>query len=198
MNYRYSDVLISLYFVDKYNQNKIGKVQLQKLIYLADILAVLWEVLGPKYGHETYKYGPYDKDIQNAVDALVFRGFVDIVSFDISSGKSLDVKYKINDLGLDLYESIRKEKIINKKTDFYSHISYEVNKRNWFNLKSMVYSEPSFLSNKIEGYGYGFNHLSLLNNDSLRILYDFEKMLKPGEKISKQNMIAIFFKLLDK
>lgn len=197
MNYRFSDVLISLFFANKYKQDKIGKIQLQKLIYLADTISIIWKVLAPKHGHKTYKYGPYDKNIQNAVDVLAFRGFVDIVSFVILE-KNVDVKYKISELGLKLYERIGSEPTIAKKIDFYKHISYEVDKRNWFDLKSMVYSEPSYISNKIDGYGFGFDYLSLLNNESLRILYDFEKMLKPGQKISKQNMVTIFFKLIDK
>lgn len=197
MNYRFSDVLISLYFANKHQQNKIGRIQLQKLIYLADTISVIWEVLAPKYGHETYKYGPYDKNIQNAVDAMVFRGFIDVVSFDIISEKNVDVKYRISEIGIKLYERISRENIISRKIDFYEHISFEVNKRNWFDLKSMVYSEPSYLANKIDGYGYGFDYISILKNESLRILYDFEKMLKPNQKISKQNMVTIFFKLID-
>ena len=197
MNYRYSDVLISLFFARKYDQNAIGRIQLQKLIYLVDIISIIWEVLAPRYGHETYKYGPYDKNIQNAVDALVFRRLVDIVSLDMNSENNIDVKYKINEFGIMLYEKIKDENIIAKKIELYDNITQEVDKREWFNLKGMVYSEPYYLLNKVEGYGYGFDYLNSLKNQSLRILYDFERMLKTGQKISKQNMVSIFFKLIE-
>lgn len=197
MNFRFPDVLLCLYYANLNKESSIGRIQLQKFIYLADTMSIIWDVLSPKHGHVTYKYGPWDRNIQNAVDALAFRGFLSIDHLNFSDKGSVEVLYKINNLGIKLISKLKNNDTFKGKIELYEYMAAEVTKRNWNNLIGLVYNDPAFLNYRREGYGYNFDYLSPMKNDTLRILYDFEKMLEPGKRISKRNMVSIFFKILE-
>jgi uncharacterized protein YwgA len=194
-NQRFIDVLFALKTAADYNQT-LGRIQLQKYVYLTDTVGLIWEVIAPKNGHETYKHGPFDESINNAVDVLAFRGFVDIVSIKMEE-KRVDALYCINKTGIKLFEGIVAEEHFNKKNTLYQQIGIHVNRIGWRKLRELVYAEPTYLQSRASGYGYKFDYLSLFSNESLRILYQFENMLKDGQKISKENMVSLFFKLIE-
>jgi hypothetical protein len=60
----------------------------------------------------------------------------------------------------------------------------------------LVYAEPTYVQSRANGYGYKFDYLSLFTNESLRVLYQFENMLKDGQRITKENIVSLFFKLI--
>lgn len=194
-NIRHKDVLIALYMADKYGQ-KLGRLQLQKFIYLADTISVLWNTLAPKMGHITYDFGPYDQNIQNAVDVLAFRGFVSVVDYKIVDER-VQASYRISKQGVELYDALEKNRAFKNRISLYEEIAVQVNKRNWLKLKEMVYSEPGYSVSRVQGHGFQFDYSSSLKNDSLRILLGFDKMLAKGKTVSKQNMVSLFFKLLN-
>src|SRR5688572_8648288 len=66
----------------------LNRIRLQKYIYLADVLSIVYAALPPVDGHITYKNGPYDRAIQNAVDALAFRGFVHVMTGGLDTNSS--------------------------------------------------------------------------------------------------------------
>ena len=193
-NNRFIDVIIALEVAKEFNQS-LGRVQLQKYIYLSDTISVIWDVLAPKEGHETYKHGPFDEAINNAVDILAFRGLVDIVSINIEENR-IDAAYQINSIGLKIFEEMSSKQYFANKILLYRQIGKHVDISGWKKLKSLVYMEPTYLQSRATGYGYMFDYLSLFNNQSLRILYQFESMLDKGQKISRENMVSLFFKLL--
>jgi hypothetical protein len=191
---RFTDVILALKVAKDYNQT-LGRVQLQKYIYLSDTISVIWDVLAPREGHETYKHGPFDEAINNAVDILAFRGLVDIVSINIEENK-IDASYEINNIGVKIFEEMSTELYFINKILLYQQIGKHVDIAGWKKLKALVYAEPTYLQSRATGYGYMFDYLSLFHNQSLRILYQFESMLEKGQKLSKENMVSLFFKLL--
>ena len=74
---RMADVAFALAAAHDHRE-RLGKLRLQKFIYLADAVSLLYSFLPPQENHTTYMYGPYDAAIQRAVDSLAFRGFVAI------------------------------------------------------------------------------------------------------------------------
>ena len=196
---RYRDVIIALKLADDYGQN-LGRIQLQKFIYLADIISVLWNTLAPKNGHETYRNGPYDSDIQNAVDILSFRGFISIVDINIRDEKRVSSNYRININGKKLFDRLKNNLLFKNRIELYCFIAKKIDERGWANLMALVYAEPTYSYSKINGWGYRFNYSSLLTNDTLQILRGFEKMLNrnSGFQLSKENLTSLYFKLLDK
>ena len=195
VNARFIDVILTLQVANSYNQ-QIGRIQLQKYIYLSDTISLIWDVIATKYGHETYKHGPFDEAINNAIDALAFRGFVDIASIKMEE-KRVDALYVINKSGSKLFNELYDNDYFKNKISLYQTVGSHVDRIGWRKLKDLVYAEPTYLHSRANGYGFKFDYLSLFSNDSLRILYQFENMLKDGQKISKENMVSMFFKLIE-
>jgi len=194
INNRFIDVIIALSVAQEYEQ-VIGRIQLQKFIYLSDTIAATWSVLAPKNGHETYKHGPYDDSINNAVDALAFRGFVTITNMRMEE-RRVDAQYEINRFGIKIFEELAAESHFQNKVYLYRQIGMHVNSVGWKKLKELVYAEPTYVQSKATGYGYKFDYLSLFTNESLRILYQLENLVKSGHQISRENMVSLFFKLI--
>lgn len=195
--YRYKDVLLALSTADKHGQ-QLGRLQLQKFVYLADTLSLLWELASPK-SYETYKQGPYDPNVQNAVDVLAFRGAVNIVKSNVHDGGNiLSATYQISKIGLQIAENILEEDVIARKYELYQIIGRHINQRGWSKLKELVYSEATYLTMKVQGWGRPLETDSLLTNDSLQILLGFNFLLKDkSAKLSKTNLVSIFFQVLD-
>ena len=193
-NSRFIDVIMALKVAKDYHQT-LGRIQLQKYIYLSDTISIVWDVLAPKEGHETYKHGPFDEAINNAVDILSFRGVVDVKSINIEENK-VDALYELNQIGLKLFEEMTSEANFKNKIDLYHHIGDNVNRIGWKKLINLVYKEPTYVQSRAEGYGYKFNYMSLFDNQTIRILYQFEEMIPNGQKITRKNMVSLFFKLL--
>lgn len=194
-NTRFIDVLLALKNADEYNQ-LLGRIQLQKYIYLSDTISVIWDILAPSDGHETYKNGPYDESITNAVDVLAFRGFVVIESMNMEHSK-VAASYKISKAGIKLFEALNNEVRFQNKILLFNEMAKHIEKIGWKKLMKLVYSEPTYIQSRATGYGYKFDYMSLFANESLRILYQFEEMLQNGQRITKQNMLSLFFKILN-
>ena len=194
--YRYKDVLYALAVAKAYNQH-LGKIQLQKYIYLADTLAPIWNLIsGDRY--RTYKNGPYDRNIQNAVDVFAFRGAVTIVKSDFHAADSIHVSYEISDIGQQIVVRLREQPEFSKKLELYEILGKYINKRGWNNLMTLVYSEPTFVSSKGEGYGVHLGLDSLLTNETLQILLGFNTLFKDNpSRLGKKSLVSIFFQLLD-
>ncbi len=198
INNRIKDVIIALNVAEQYNQ-ELGRLGLQKFIYLADIISLYWGMLNICNGHETYKRGPYDYDIQNSVDVLAFRGFVSISQSNIKEDGSVTASYVLSKFGKLLFKELEKNRIFKTRIELFTSIGYHVEKRGWRNLKALVYLEPTYCFAKNNGWGYRLDYSSLLSNDTLRILDGFRKMLNSDkmENISKENFTSIFFKILE-
>lgn len=194
---RYKDVLLSLASANNYDVG-LGRLQMQKFVYLADSLSVIWDLLSPDYGFETYKHGPYDPAIQNATDVLVFRGAINITSSEIKSDGTVTALYEISDVGLMIVEKMVTEPSFYRQAELYNLISIHVAKRGWDKLRSLVYSDNTYLSNKVSGWGVSLKTNSLLTNDSLRTLLEYNNLVRNKElKLSKENLVAIYFHILD-
>jgi len=194
---RYKDVLIALAVAHKYGES-LGRLQLQKFIYLGDILSLLWEMFSPTNGYETYKRGPYDRKVQNAVDVLAFRGAVSIATNKNYVGSNGVVSYSITPIGMKIVTRMESETPFLKALQMYNVIGVHINQRGWQNLRKIVYSEATYISNKGAGYGVPLKTNSLLSNLSAQIIWGFEQMVRNKEtSLSKENLVSIFFRVLD-
>lgn len=193
---RYKDVLFALDVAGSYDQ-ALGKLQLQKFVYLADTLSPVWEIISV-FGYETYFHGPYDPNVQNAVDVLAFRGAVDILSINFEADEKVHVTYKISKSGIQIANELREDLGGQKKYELYKTIGYYVNSRGWHKLKDFVYSEGTYLLEKTDRLGKPLKLDSFLSNQTFKMLLGFNSLTgNPDLKISKENMISIFFRILD-
>lgn len=194
---RYRDVILALASAHKYGEG-LGRLQMQKFIYLADSLSILCDLLSPEIGFQTYKHGPYDPAIQNAIDVLMFRGVINIIRSAIKPDGTLTALYEISDSGLTIVKKMKNEPSFFRRAALYNTIGTHVAKRGWGKLKDLVYSDATYVGRKVDGWGVPLNTNSLLSNDSLRILLEFNNLVRNKDlKFSKENIISIFFRILD-
>lgn len=194
---RYRDALLALASAQNYGE-ALGRLQMQKFVYLADSLSMLWDLLGPEIGFQTYKHGPYDPAIQNAIDVLMFRGVIKIVTSEIKPDGTLTALYKISDSGLAIVKKMKTEPYFFRWVDLYGTIGTHVAKRGWEKLKGLVYSDATYVGRKVDGWGVSLNTNSLLSNDSLRILLEFNDLVRDKKlELNKENLTSIFFRILD-
>jgi len=194
-NGRYSDVIISLYATRK-NKSNLGRLQLQKFIYLCDTISLLWNQAALNNGYITYKHGPWDQKIQNAVDVLAFRGFVEIDSTETCNAKKVSAFYKITPDGCKLVEQFSQTLPFSKRLRLCNEVSDAVTQRGWNNLLSLVYSEPTYVQEGGIGWGRKLKMNSIMTNISLRVL-TFFSALSRNSKISEANITILYFELLD-
>src|SRR5689334_16183969 len=96
---RMRDVGMSLLAAASFGQ-PLNRVRLQKFVYLLDQVGQLLRVLPPILGHYSFRNGPFDPRIQNAVDSLAFRGLVDIKGLRRTKEGAVHCDYKLSVAGI--------------------------------------------------------------------------------------------------
>lgn len=193
---RYKDVLFALDVARLYDQ-VLGRLQLQKFIYLADTLSPVWEIISTN-GYETYFHGPYDPNVQNAVDVLAFRGAVDILSINFGTDDKINVTYKISNIGVQIVNEFQSEFGSPKKYELFRVLGSYVNTRGWSKLKDLVYLEGTYLSEKADRLGKPLKLDSFLSNQTFKMLFGFNGLTRSaGIRFTKENLVSMFFRILD-
>lgn len=136
----------------------LGRLEIQKIIYLIDSINAYLFVLSGKRGHQTYFYGPYDKHIQNALDALVIRDFSEMRDINVSNN-TVSCNYYLTDVGVHWTNSlIRKSDSIKYRVDIVDSVFYSLVQRNVVHrVKDLVYAEPVYVTTKDYGHHYDLN-----------------------------------------
>ncbi|WP_339292455.1 hypothetical protein MKY48_05410 [Paenibacillus sp. FSL W8-0187] len=189
---RVRDVGIVLYTCKNYDQ-KLGRLQLQKLIYLLDTLVLCRYLLSVKQGHETYHHGPYDQKIQNAVDLLGFWGLVDITDINVQDGK-ISSNYEISTYGEEwINELINKGEGIYQRFELSRAICDSLSRRNAFNrIRKLVYAEPTYSRIGQKGYGYNLDLSEYDTNLSSQVVAKMEKIYKTDRISVSDKFVADF------
>lgn len=129
------------------------RIQLQKFVYLADVLGQIVGVFKPLAGHKTYQRGPYDAAIQNAVDSLAFRGMARIEGVWRMPNGGLATKYQITDSGRDLLVKMSTSPYLQRKIRIASLIGVELKHFGWNRIVKLVYAEPTYVAARPKGWG---------------------------------------------
>lgn len=193
---RYSDVLMAVSVGDTYNRN-LTKIQLQKFIYLADALSAVWNFIKQFKGHETYKHGPYDPNIQNAVDTLAFRGFIKIEDFEYQDNGNVSCRYGLTDIGKELIEQLTEQSYFQERFEMFQIIGEEIDFKGWVNLVDLVYAEPTYLAERQSGWGRPLVLDSMLTNQSLQMISMIENVASAFEnQLPPKTLVSLYFDML--
>lgn len=142
-----------------YNHDMLlGRLEIQKITYLIDSMSAYLFILSAKKSHQTYFYGPYDKNIQNAIDALNIRGLVEAYDSKVANN-SISCNYALTENGHSWAGIIKKNsKSIQHRSEIADGVLYSLFKRNLLTkVKDLVYAEPMFVDAKSHGYYYDLN-----------------------------------------
>lgn len=129
----------------------LNRIRLQKYTYLADVLSIVYAVLPPADGHITYKNGPYDRAIQNAVDALAFRGFVHVVTGGPDPNSSNT--YSLSTAGHAFARALSDAPLLSIRWNIISDIANQLDIHGWHRLRELAYAEPTFVRTRPSGLG---------------------------------------------
>jgi len=194
---RNKDVLLALKASSAY-VDSIGRLQLQKLIYLFDILAIAWREVAGSNTFSPWNHGPYDQTIQNAVDSLAFRGFVAIDTLSFAGTRKAQSSYSLTAAGESAVEGLSADGPFRDDLDLLSEISAEINRRGWSTIKKIVYSEPTYNTARVTKQG-----ARLSVNSDHNLSWKLIKAIRDGfevrrdQPMSKRTLIQVFFAMLD-
>ncbi len=149
---RMLDVLLAL---DEAEEVRVQptRIQLQKFVYLADVLSQVMGALKLGRGHRTYTRGPYDAAIQNAVDSLAFRGLVRVAGVWRMPGGGVGAKYQLSGPGRRLLSGLREMQEFRRKVAVARIVGTEIGKIGWSHIVEMVYAEPTYVTVRAFGWG---------------------------------------------
>jgi hypothetical protein len=197
---RMFDVAVSLRAAREHNRC-LNRTQLQKFIYLLDVVGYLYEILPPREGHITYKHGPYDNMIQNAVDSLAFRGLVNIVNIKHFPEGNNYSEYILSSAGKTWCSNISKKEGFEHRWTSGLEVAEKVNSIGWERLVELVYAEPTFVSAQDKSFGQRIDVRNGLGNSAAFLI----EMIRRGLTYGKGNknperslMLELFFRYLDR
>lgn len=198
MSNRFKDVLLALRASD-IESHKIGRLQLQKLIYISDVLSPIWRHFSTPAAFIPYMRGPYDSAIQNTVDALAFRGLVTINNLVVQGTRQIESQYSLNLAGRTVVTRLIQNRSFADDLQLYSAIVKEIEYRDWSSIRTLVYAEPTYESAKAAGRWGRLRLDQGAKNLSLVVIDKFQRasMAKKHRPINRNQLVQIFFSFLD-
>src|SRR6266404_7409007 len=182
---RMRDVGFALTAAAEFDQ-LLSRIRLQKLVYLLDVLVYLVELLPPSERHLTYKHGPFDAAIQNAVDCLAFRGLVRISELYREPNGQIHSNYCLTKAGARWVERLTGDQEFRIRARVAESIAREINSIGWDQLIPLVYAEPTFVTARTLGYGTRLNPHDPLRNSAALVL----KTMTHGLRVGFENTVA--------
>lgn len=178
----------------------LNRIALQKLVYIADSLSLIFQLLPPASGHQTYKHGPYDRFIQNAVDSLCFRELAAITKA-VQFENSVSTEYALTDSGSQWIAELGTRESSADRKELFSAVAYELQKNeNWSRLKELVYAEPTFVATRPLGWGKPLQVDDGRRTSSAALLQTIGFALKHGstKPPSRSLVVTLFMRYLDR
>jgi hypothetical protein len=176
------------------------KIQLQKFVYLVDVLSHLVGYFKPREGHKTYKRGPYDQAIQNAVDCLAFRGFVKISGVWETPSGDLAARYAISDNGHLLLTAISQQPAFRDKSRLVELVGNQVAKFGWNRIVPLVYAEPTYVGVGPSKWGIQLrpeNGLEVSSSLLISVMRQVVRSLREGLEPGDEWLVERFFEFLN-
>jgi len=196
---RMRDVALALGAAEFYNQS-LNRIRLQKFIYLLDVVGYLYEILPPREAHTTYKNGPYDYAIQNAVDSLAFRELAKVFSVKRSPDGKIHAEYGLTPAGKSWLKILTEEGGFGTRWEAALEVAKKVNVRGWSRLVELVYAEPTFASARPRGYGQQLALFNGLENSAAFLMQTINRGISQGFEQAlpdRELVVELFFRYLD-
>lgn len=195
---RSKDVLLALSVAGDFRQT-LNRLQLQKLVYLFDVLALSWRHVGSPRGFRPWHNGPYDAAVQNAVDALAFRGFVAATDVAFRRTRNAEARYSLTEAGAQAVDRLAENAAIANDLQLLRAIGAEIDHRGWKKIKEIVYSEPTYNRARAKSEMSELPVNNVLENLSSRLLSDLKRAfdMDSAEPMSAGTLVQALFAILD-
>lgn len=164
-----------------------------------DAISVIFDLLPPAQAHYTFRHGPFDPNIQNAVDALAFRGLASIKRLVRRTDNTLASEYVLSDAGVRWTAKLATEQALNGKAQISEIVGTHVSRLGWNRLVDLVYAEPTFVGIRPDGYGKRLKPQRSLTASSGQLLQLIRHALTGRSSPPDRDVIvAYYFEYLDK
>ena len=193
------DVAMSLSSASIYGQ-KLNRIRLQKFIYLLDVVGYIFEMLPPSDNHHSYKNGPYDAAIQNAVDSLAFRGVVEITGVEQLPDGKIHSQYNLTPTGLKWVESLAQEESYSLRQKAANLTGRYINDLGWSRIKNLVYAEPTYAQVGSGGFGRRLEIYNGTENTAAYLIGLINRCLESSSHnvgLNRDLAVEMFFRFLD-
>jgi hypothetical protein len=181
-------------------ERRLNRIGLQKFIYLCDVVSTLYEILPPLQGHHTYKHGPYDPAVQNAVDSLAFRGLVRVYGVDRDQEGRISATYTLTEPGSLLARNLAAAQPFRARWRVAVDVARRVEGRGWQRLRELAYAEPTYANERVHGLGRPLRPEQRLGNTAGALLATLRRTLTLGFREASPSgdlILELFFRYLD-
>jgi len=196
---RMRDVGFALEAAGAYRK-RLNRIGLQKFIYLQDAISTLYEVLPPVEAYQTYKHGPYDPAVQNAVDSLAFRGFVRVFGVERDPDGHVSATYAMSEAGSLMVGKLAQAEPFRARWEAAADVAVKIERLGWHRLRELAYAEPTYAMARIRGFGQSLRPEDRLANSSASLL-ELVRMTAgrgfEGAYPSRGQLLELFFRYLD-
>src|SRR6267378_2820370 len=165
-----------------------------------DVIGYLYDALPPIDHHRTYRHGPYDVNLQNAIDSLGFRGLVLIRNVGKTNYGGIQATYELTQAGLAFGNRLRAHGAFKGKYRIAMRVGQNLQEYGWGRLIDLVYGEPTFMSARTHGYGHDLTIQDGLENSAATIFRVIENLMTPSpaqSSISEEYVADLFMDYLD-
>jgi DNA-binding PadR family transcriptional regulator len=126
----------------KFGQPEVHRTVLVKQAFLAETLRPLYRIWTRTFSFVRYYYGPYDEDVFERLDTLVFNGLVEVTVADRRGGR-LAARYQVTSAGLRVLEMIRADEIRSLANDLIWALQ-AIGVQHSAEICELVYQEAEF------------------------------------------------------
>jgi hypothetical protein len=190
-----NDVLFVLYAGERLSWPDLNRTNFQKILYLSCALAPLagieWE-----YSFTNAPYGPFNRDIHQATDQLVYHGYAVTTNLIVQRDSKMRVSYRITKEGsveVDLISQLGKEK---KRLEWITMVMKVLDIYGPTIITKLAYREPTFSTMRKENKG-GAIDLSPEENQSVTLLASLKQELKAQYSIELDTITATLIAYFD-
>ena len=194
---RMRDVGLAL-FASRHFGQSLNRLRLQKFVYLLDQIGQLLLLLPPSKTHYSFKRGPFDPNIQNAVDALAFRGLVKIVALRKDADNGIHTEYSLTQPGELWLERMQIIPGMAERRMATELLASEIDRLGWARLRELVYAEPTYLDAKPRGFGEQLRQLEFTRPSSASLFQAISHALSTGfeREPSIELIVELYFDFL--
>lgn len=166
-----------------------------------DVFSLVWREISKPRSFESQKNGPWDRNIQNAVDALAFRGLVEVTSLTVLKKSRIQSSYRLTKAGHVVFAEIIKQKNLREQFELAVEIAAEINRpnRGWDEIVKIVYAEPTYMAVRASGNRQQLPLNSPILNQTAYLASKFYDSWQPlaTERIPKDVFVQTMFLVFD-
>lgn len=142
---RYNDVLFVLQAAKGRQWGPVTRIQMQKLVYLVEVLAPAKDLMLALVEFRFWNHGPYSSALQNSLDHLVCNGLVNVDQYEWDENAGVErTRYSISTDGMELVQGLFQLTSNREHYALAEVVCRLVDRHGLNNVVNVVYQEPTF------------------------------------------------------